>query len=922
MTQKFLNGFVDNKDLYLIYRDPQGQRMARRHKAEWSSFVKQAEIPPELLRELKASEFVSGVREDGEFYRICWSAPEWRSKAHGREGFFQERSIQTYEADVDPVRRYFSETGDHIQLPRRIYLDIETDSRVPPAIARQGKARVLCWSLADDDLRTVARAVLTDDVDDAERKLLEALWGALEPYDQVCAWFGDLFDFPVVKLRTLKLGAKAKDPRRWLWMDHAEVYERMNKNAAESGAEKSSRALQFVAQETIGEGKDDFDARKTWEAWAAGGAERERMARYCDNDALLLPKIEKKTGYLALNASVCEACRVFPDTDSATPTAFVDGFMLRMGVERGMRFPTRPWAPPDAERKKFAGAWVLEPQVKGIRKNVHVVDFSGMYPSIIQTFNMSPETISNDVLFNGPIPENCCRAPMTRVGFRTDTVGLLSLAVAEMKRLRKFWSKRQAELSAGSAEWWEAARRSAAYKVIVNIFYGIAGSPHSRYSEVRVAESVSTTGVWLIKATIAAAEDRGLWAIYSDTDSAFFESKDGNPISGETIAEFVRWCNVELYPKMVREVGCVENHIELAYEKEFERLVLVSKKRYAAVFRTYKGTASCECDKDSGDPGAIEVRTMTCKDCGKVWGSLPPPRGKPEIRGLEYRRGDAVKIARRLQGVVVDMLMRDRCEDPSVFPPVVESIRDYVLNQPLPVDDVALAQSITKPMREYEKSRKEKTDGSKTADLPHVQVAKILKSRGEQVVEGMRISYVVTDASESPMKVIPAVDYGGECDRYYLWENRIWPATMRLLDAAFPAVLGMNAEELLARDWSRYDKVRPKKERAPKAAPDRNPGSGQIEPGKSRKKAPVAQASLFAPPAPVIPDGPLEVHLGEGSKGKLDAFYQALKEHPGDRAVVMYMKVRGAECVFDLPQKVAVSPELLRAVENAKQGGI
>jgi hypothetical protein len=262
------------------------------------------------------------------------------------------------------------------------------------------------------------------------------------------------------------------------------------------------------------------------------------------------------------------------------------------------------------------------------------------------------------------------------------------------------------------------------------------------------------------------------------------------------------------------------------------------------------------------------------------------------------------------------MLMRDRCEDPSAFPPVVEAIRQHVLDEPLGVDDVALAQSITKSMREYAKSRKEKKDGTRTAEPAHVQVARILKQRGEQVEEGMRISYVVTDASVSPMRVIPAVDYQGECDRYYLWEDRIFPATKRLLEAAFPALPGMTSEELLARDWSRYEKVRPKKERAPKVLQE-----GKEQGGKPRK-AMEGQGRLFAPPpvkmVTVVPDGPLVVEIGEGSSEKLDALKRALLQHPGDRAVVMYMRVRGAECCFDLPQRVAVSPELLRAVESVR----
>ena len=63
------------------------------------------------------------------------------------------------------------------------------------------------------------------------------------------------------------------------------------------------------------------------------------------------------------------------------------------------------------------------------------------------------------------------------------------------------------------------------------------------------------------------------------------------------------------------------------------------------------------------------------------------------------------------------------------------------------------------------------------------------------------------------MKVAPAADYANDPDRFYLWENLIYPATQRLLEAAFPPEKGMAAEVLQLRDWRRFENVRPKKAR-------------------------------------------------------------------------------------------------------------
>ena len=750
----YLNGFVDGSDLVLLYRDERGQMLARRRRAEWSSFYRREQVSADVMRDLRNSSFVVGVSEEKDWVRVRWQAPEWRRKAHEEGGWAETAGLTAYEADVSEVARYFQETGAEVAKPRRVYLDIETDSRVPPAVARQGKARVLCWSLVDEDVRVVAQGLLREDTDEDERRVLEEFWRAIDPYDQVVAWYGDGFDFPIVKLRSQTTGANGKDPRRWLWLDFMPVYERMNRNAANSGAEKESMRLQDVAMSRLGEGKTPFDASKTWEEWAAGGERRQRLVDYCAQDTKLLPKLERKTGFLDVNDAICQVSRQFADTQSANPTSYVDGFLLRMGHEQGLRFPSRARYGQEEQKKheQFAGAFVMEPKCHGIERDIHVVDFSGMYPSIILTWNMSPET-KRAIAVNGPIPAGHCRSPSTRVGFSTEHAGILCEAVKKIRAMRKHYQKLQASLPPGTPEWTDAGRLSTAYKVIANAFYGVVGSPFSRFFDRQIAESVSQNGVWLAQKTRYEAETRGMEVVYMDTDSLFVRGT-----TREAIAAFVEWCNAELYPKLVAECGCVDNHVEIAYEKEFERLVFVSAKKYTATYRHYKWTASCACDTAKGEPGALDVRTMTCTDCGKTWGALPPPRGEPEIRGLEYKRGDVIRIARKLQWDVVQKLMRGLSEDPADFVPMVEAARDHVLNDALPVEDVRLSKSLSKSLREYKPKAKDGRDGGRGAAArpgrARPEGARRAAARGRR-----RSSTTSPTRASSPMKVAPAADY-------------------------------------------------------------------------------------------------------------------------------------------------------------------
>jgi DNA polymerase elongation subunit (family B) len=601
----FVNGFLDDvtNELVLLHRF-QGSLMARRRRADWTCFLLASEVTPEVMKQLRTANSVAGVVTEGDYVRVRFVSSEARAYAvqpHsargctapgcGHRGFFDELGITPYEGDVSPLRRWFSDTGAGVQAPRIVYLDIETDSRKTFVEAKEGKARVLSWALVDQKTGERWSACLDgcheDDeetLDNNEEALLRDLWHSLDGFDTIVSWNGDGFDFPIIKLRSHFLGVKRKDERRWTYLDQLLVHERMN-TASESGEEKQSMKLDDIAQSLLGEGKtitppgviakfgDKPMGALTYQMWAAGGEWRQMMVDYMIRDTDLLRLVEEKTGFIALFLALCEACRLFPDSVSLNPTHQVDGFLLRLGIERNIHFPTRRFNQ-EMEQKKFAGAYVMDPKFTGIAHNVHVCDFAGMYPSIILTWNMSPET-KRLIAINGPIEVDHCRAPSTRVGFRTDVQGILPQALHELRRLRKHWSKLAASLPPGTPEWQDAMRKSTAYKVAVNSFYGVMGTPWSRYFDRHLAESITQNGVWLLRQVIAAAEERGWLAGYADTDSVFVTG-----CSREDFKSFVEWCNTDLFPRIVAETGCKENYIELAYEKEFQHLVMTSAKKY------------------------------------------------------------------------------------------------------------------------------------------------------------------------------------------------------------------------------------------------------------------------------------------------------------------------------------------------------
>ena len=880
--RKYVNGYVDDEanHFVLFYRDEDGTLRQFRRPCEWTAYLLKEEIGEEGFRKLRRWESVGSMAEEGDYYRVGF---RWRSARErhcfDEDGTFKKASIQVFEGDLDPIRRFFSDTGAQIARPRRVYLDIETDSRPPIQVVKDGGARVLCWTLVSEDGKRIIHDVLNEDTDADEKRLLEHLWQELEAFDLVVAWMSpmkDEFDFDVIRARSPRLGIYGIDFRRWVWLDQLKVYKKMNAQAAESGEEKRSFKLQNIAMAELGEGKADFDARKTWDAWAAGGDERRRMQRYNIQDTKLLQKLEAKTGYIELFITVCEVCRLFPNSRSLAPTQQMDGFLLRLAVERGQHFGSRDPNKKEESEAQFKGAWVLEPQRKGILKDVHVCDFASLYPSIILTFNMSPDTkrghrgleFKDDKEFigiPGLVPPDCCVAPTTGIMFSTEKEGILVGALKTILKMRAFWDDKKKACAPGTPEWHDADRRSKALKVLANSFYGLLGNTFSRFHDEEIAESVTQTGVWLLQLTLKEAQEKfAMFPLYGDTDSGFVMDT-----SVEAFAQFVEHMNKNVYPRVLKENGCVSNHIKLAYEKAFARLVFVSSKRYIGSYSHYKGKAAT---KDS----------------------------KPEIKGLEYKRGDANLIARRLQAEVIDMLVgglktsqhdepTEKIEDYHV---VLERLRSHMLHDTLPLEEVMMSKSLSKGLTAY-------PDKSAPA---HVRVARMLKERGAAIGKGQRIEYVVVDGNASPMEVIPADDYTGErVDRFYLWENLIYPPSERLLESAFPE-----------HDWKVWEKVRPVKRKS-----------------AVRRKLKVSekQTSMFDPNvlqapnlagSPIVAEQPdidspeYVVRLDERRVlSGLGPVNEILRKHPGNRRTVFLVHLaNGAEATLVSPLTVSGSASL------------
>lgn len=943
LQPEIVNAYLDDDERSIVVRErvPGGPTTTRRVRAEYASWHRADEIGPEAMRQLKRLDIVRAITPADEhgWLRVGWTGPATRRM--GLRGM-RANEVDSYEGDVDPVLLWLVETPAAVARPRRCYLDLEADSRVP--LSRKEDMRILSYAVVDHDTGEEHSGVLASEDDAAERALLTELLGVLESFDQISAWEGDWkggeFDSVVLPARWRHVGIDV-DERRWLWLNQLAVWRRMNMHSAESGAEKESLSLESIAHEQIGEGKErvpDFVRERfgdraahglgamTWDLYEAGGEFRDLLLRYNVRDAVLLRKLEQRKGYITLFQALCAVCGIIPENRSLQPTRQMDGFMLRLGRKLGRRFPTKRYSE-DAEgeaeeQKKFKGAFVLHPKTvdpgwradhgmtTGILRNVHVCDFAGMYPSLMLTFNLGAEVKVGHASDPSQLKPGQCLSPGTGLVTRTDEHGMVTTALREMIRLRKEWADLAATLPPGTPEFQDAMSRSTAYKVAANSFYGAGGSPYCRFYDREVSESTTQNGVHFLKLAAAEAEKRAMQVVYGDTDS--------NMVIGPSIKAFgayVDWLNAKRFPEEVARHGCVENHVKIAFEKSFDRIVFVAAKRYIARYSHYKWSTTCNhCRTAKGGPGSVDVRTLRCRDCGHQYQEIPRFLGKPEIKGLEYKRGDKGKLARELQGRAIDMLVggvtlkdehgKDVPINPGLATPIddereclaalraaVEQAQGHVLGEPLPIEEVKWSKGLSKSLREY---------GADASEV-HVRVAKQLVERGQAMAKGMRVEYVIVDGSSSPMRAIPAEDYAGECDRFYLWE-RVYTPTQGLLEAAFPG-----------EDWKRYADVKDKPRRGKRGRPPPDEQLGLHLAALTRTNANEELA------VPAYSSRPLVVRIPEAAGlPAIDRVKAVIEAHPGARAVEIVLALAsGQEATFATKLRVSPGPRFREEVEAA-----
>lgn len=406
------------------------------------------------------------------------------------------------------------------------------------------------------------------------------------------------------------------------------------------GLESDTLDLDSVASEILGVGKDELDFKDMKRIWDEK-SDLERFADYAMKDSRLayrlgeriIPQIfelSKITGLIPF-----DACRL-------TYGQLTENFLLQESNERNMLAPNRPTRGERDNRRRqgaYEGGFVYEPDA-GLYEDIAVMDFKSLYPTVMVSHNISPDTYElencEDVYILEEYGYKFCQ---DQQGFFPE---LIEGLVEERSSIKEKMNKKKNEENLKS--------RSSALKILANSFYGYLGYDGARWYSKECAEATTFLGREYIQDTIERAEKRGFKVVYGDTDSLFLK------LNGEQeMDKFLEEVNKEL-----------PSFMELELEGIFKRAFFTS---------TSEGR------------GAKKKYAMIDED------------GNLKITGFEQVRRDWSPIAKKTQKKVLRKVLEDDVEEALQ---TVKDTVERLKNGDVPVEELKIHTKLTKDPEEYD----------------------------------------------------------------------------------------------------------------------------------------------------------------------------------------------------------------------------
>jgi DNA polymerase elongation subunit (family B) len=325
---------------------------------------------------------------------------------------------------------------------------------------------------------------------------------------------------------------------------------------------ESSYTLNHIATKELGRGKVEYEGNLD----DLFENDLEKFIEYNIVDVELVTALDNKLQFIELCRAVCHAGFV-PYEDYIFSSKWLEGACLAYLKRKGLVAPNKPkdrkermQALRDNDEEKFIGAYVKEPIV-GKYDWIYDLDLTSLYPSIIMTLNISPETKVGKITNWDPeewikgvernykvandseeyeysrqelmelIKDSNLGVAANGVLYNQDSPGLIADILndwfdkrVEFRKLEKKYGE------AGDTDKYEFyAKRQLVQKILLNSMYGVLGLPAFRFYDIDNAEAVTITGQTVIKKTAEMANikywkelgTKDDYNVYIDTDSIY-----------------------------------------------------------------------------------------------------------------------------------------------------------------------------------------------------------------------------------------------------------------------------------------------------------------------------------------------------------------------------------------------------------------
>lgn len=568
--------------------------------------------------------------------------------------------VDIFEYDIPFAKRYLIDKGlipmEGEEELKILAFDIETLYHEGEEF---GKGPIIMISYADENEAKVITWKNIDlpyvEVVSSEREMIKRFLRIIREKDPdiIVTYNGDSFDFPYLAKRAEKLGIKltigrdGSEPKMQRIGDmtavevkgriHFDLYHVITRTI-----NLPTYTLEAVYEAIFGKPKEKVYADEIAKAWESG-ENLERVAKYSMEDAKATYELGKEFLPMEIQLSRLVGQPLWDVSRSSTGN-LVEWFLLRKAYERNEVAPNKPSEEEYQRRlrESYTGGFVKEPE-KGLWENIVYLDFRALYPSIIITHNVSPDTLNLEGCKNYDI------APQVGHKFCKDIPGfipsLLGHLLEERQKIKTKMKETQDPIEKILLDY-----RQKAIKLLANSFYGYYGYAKARWYFKECAESVTAWGRKYIELVWKELEEKfGFKVLYIDTDGLYATIPGGESEEIKKKAlEFVKYINSKL-PGL----------LELEYEGFYKRGFFVTKKRYAVI------------DEE----------------------------GKVITRGLEIVRRDWSEIAKETQARVLETILKHGDVEEAVR--IVKEVIQKLANYEIPPEKLAIYEQITRPLHEY-----------------------------------------------------------------------------------------------------------------------------------------------------------------------------------------------------------------------------